>query len=105
MPRRPRPWRSTPRDTRDRVIARRRARGPHRREPDRDRRGDVPVGELAQPLEQRQVGIDGGFAQPVAAVRPAAVIQDIGQVAVQREDRVHCVPGQAAIDRAVSARR
>ena len=45
--------------------------------------------ELAQRLEQRQVGIDRRFAQPVAAVRPTPMVQDIREVTVQPEDEIH----------------
>ena len=43
----------------------------------------------AQRLEQRQVGVERRLAEPVAAVRPAPVIEHVRQVAVQREDEVH----------------
>ena len=68
----------------------------HGREADRHRRGRALEGQALQLLEQRKVGIDGGFAQPVAAVRPPSVMQHVRQMTVQRENEIH---------RARSARR
>ena len=51
--------------------------------------GDRLGRQAAERLEQRQIGVERRFADPVAAVRPAAVVQHVGQVAVQREDEVH----------------
>jgi len=48
--------------------------------------------QSAQLLDQRQVSVEGGLAEPIAAVRPAAVVEDPGQVTVQREDEVHRRP-------------
>ncbi len=39
----------------------------------------------AQDAQQRQVGLGGGFVQPLHAVRPGAVVDDVGQMSVQRK--------------------
>src|SRR5205823_1557960 len=44
--------------------------------------------------QHRQVGVQRGLAQPVAAVGPAAVIEDVRQMTVEGEDELHRVPGQ-----------
>ena len=59
------------------------------REPDRHRRGRVLGAEAPERLEQGEIGVQRRFAEPVAAVRPAAVVQHVGQVTVQREHEVH----------------
>src|SRR5216110_3975243 len=46
------------------------------------------VQTCALPIFQR------GLAQPVAAVGPAAVIEDVRQMTVEGEDELHRVPGQ-----------
>ena len=66
--------------------------------------GDAVVAERVERLEQRQVGVERRLAEPVAAVRPAAVVQDLGQVAVQREDEIHQAAASGA-RRASDARR
>ena len=47
------------------------------------------VRQAMQALEERQVGIDRRLAQPIAAVGPAAVVQDVRQMTVEREDELH----------------
>ncbi len=79
--------------------------GEDRRKADGDRRRDGIGCQAAKHLEQRQVGIERGFTEPVAAVRPTAVVQHIGQVAVQGEDEVHRAGAhRAAPDRATARR-
>ena len=63
-----------------------------RRDADGERRGHSLGLQGAQLLDQRQVGVERGLAEPVAAVRPAPVVEDLGQVTVQREDEVHRRP-------------
>ena len=63
--------------------------GQDRRDAERDRdRHRVAFGALQQGQEW-QVGVEGRFRQPVAAVRPAAMVQHPGQVRVEREDEAH----------------
>src|SRR6266705_2788105 len=61
----------------------------HRRESDRHGRRRAFGGELREPLQQRERGVERGFTQPVAAVRPAAMIEDVREVTVEREYEVH----------------
>ena len=63
--------------------------GENRREADRHGRCNAFALERLQLFEERQVGIDRRLAQPIATVWPAAVIQDVGKVAMQRENEVH----------------
>src|ERR1700747_1452570 len=42
-----------------------------------------------QAFEEGQVRIDRRLAQPIAAVGPAAVVQDVRQMTVEREDELH----------------
>src|SRR2546429_6565954 len=78
----------------------------HRSEADRQRRRRSLGGQLLQPLQQREIRVQRRLAQPVAAVRPATVIQDVRKMTVEREDELHRVPGQLerAADRTASAR-
>ena len=76
----------------------------HGREPDRHGGGRGLVAELSEDLQQRQVGVERRLADPIAAVRPSAVVEDVRQVAVQRQDEVHARSGHGAVVRA-SARR
>src|SRR2546421_7319523 len=78
----------------------------HRRESDRQRGGRPFGGQLLEPLQEREVGVQRGLAQPVAAVGPAAVIEDVRQMTVEREDELHRVPGQLGreADRTARAR-
>ena len=43
--------------------------------------------QSAEDAQERQVGLGGGFVQPLHAVRPCAVIDDIGQMSVQCEGK------------------
>ncbi len=63
--------------------------GEHRRDADGDRGGDSVGLEPAELFDQGDVGVERGLAEPVAAVGPAAVVQDVGQMTVQRENEVH----------------
>ncbi len=63
--------------------------GQDRRDGDGERRPHAARGQLGHLLDQREVGVERRLAQPVAAVRPAAVAQDVREVAVQREDEIH----------------
>ena len=51
--------------------------GEHRREADRHRGRRLLVAEPAERLEQRQVGVERGLADPVASVRPAPVVEHV----------------------------
>ena len=46
---------------------------------------DVVALEVFEHAEEREVGFGGGFVEPLHAVRPGAVIDDIGQMRVQGE--------------------
>ena len=46
---------------------------------------DAVALEVAEDAEQRKVGFGGGFVEPLDAMRPGAVVDDIGQVGVQRQ--------------------
>src|SRR5688572_18498971 len=61
----------------------------NRRDADSNRRGDFLLRECLEGIDQRQVSIDCRFRDPVAAVRPATVIQHVGQVTVKRENEIH----------------
>jgi hypothetical protein len=63
--------------------------GQHRREPDGHRSRGLLGAQGAQGFEQRQVGVDRRLADPVAPVRPAAVVQHVGEMTVEREHEVH----------------
>jgi hypothetical protein len=54
--------------------------------------GDALGFEPAQHFDQREVGVERGLTEPVAAMRPAAMVQHVGQVAVQGEYEVHRKP-------------
>jgi hypothetical protein len=75
-----------------------------RREADGHRRGDPLLLERLERLEQREVGVERGFAQPVASVGPPPVVQHPRQMAVQHEDEVHLGSGQARGPRATTRR-
>ena len=77
----------------------------HRREADRQGGRGPLGGQLLEPLQEREIRVQRRLAQPVAAVGPAAVIEDVRQVTVEREDELHRVPGQVDADRTASARR
>jgi hypothetical protein len=61
----------------------------HGREPDGHGRGDAFRIERPERLDEREIRIDRRLGDPVAAVRPASVIQDVREVAMEREDEVH----------------
>ena len=80
--------------------------GEDRRDADRRGRGHALDLEGVELLEERQVGVDRRFAQPVAAVGPAAVTEHPGEMAVEDEDKVHGRHASAmAARRRASARR
>src|SRR2546430_14929757 len=60
-----------------------------RRESDRHGRRRAFGGELGEPLQQREIRVERGLTQPVAAVRPAAMIEDVREGTVEREYEVH----------------
>ena len=75
--------------------------GEDRCDPERNRRRCALSLEIVQALDERQVGGEGGLAEPVPSVRPASVVQHPGQVAVQGEHEVH---GHGDVTRAATAR-
>ncbi len=44
---------------------------------------DAVALEIAEDAEERKVGFGGGFVEPLHAVRPGAVVDDVGQMGVQ----------------------
>ena len=78
----------------------------HRRESDRHGGRRLLGGQLLEPLQQGEIRVERGLAQPVAAVGPAAVIEDVREVTVERENELHRVPGQLEreVDRTARAR-
>ena len=46
---------------------------------------DAVALEVGEHAEEREVGFGGGFVEPLDAVRPGAVVDDVGQVRVQSE--------------------
>ena len=63
----------------------------NRRDAERDRRGDFLFRERLKRIDQRQVRVYRRLRDPVAAVWPATVIQDVWKMAVQREYEIHSV--------------
>src|SRR6266516_153331 len=61
----------------------------HRRDAECDRRRDVLALERLQRFDQGEIAVQRSLAQPYAAVRPAAVVQDVRKVTVQRENEIH----------------
>src|SRR4029078_8072866 len=53
-----------------------------------DRRRDVRAVERAQLLDQWQIRVDRGFADPVAPMRPAPVVQHVREMTVEHDDEV-----------------
>ena len=47
--------------------------------------GDAIALEIAKDAQERKVGFGGGFVKPLDAVGPGAVVDDPGQVGVERE--------------------
>ena len=47
--------------------------------------GDAVALEISEHAEQREIGFGGGFVQPLHAVGPGAVVDDVGQMRVQGE--------------------
>src|SRR5207244_3824969 len=76
----------------------------NRSESNGQRRWRALGGQLLYPLQEGEIGVERGLAQPVAAVGPAAVIEDVREVTVEREDELHRVPRQLGADRKASAR-
>ena len=75
--------------------------GQHRCDSDGHRSGHRLGGELLQHFEQREVGVDRRFAEPVAPMRPAPVIEDVRQMAVEGKDEVdRRAAHRAGLDRA-----
>ena len=61
--------------------------------------------EAAENLQQREIGVERRLADPVAPVRPAPMVQDVGQVTVQREYEVRLAGTHRTPDEWASARR
>ena len=53
---------------------------------------DVVALEIFEDSEEREVGFSSGFVEPLHSVRPGAVIDDVGQMRVQREGKKSCGP-------------
>ncbi len=51
---------------------------------------DAVALEVFEDAEEREIGFGGGFVEPLHAVRPGAVIDDVGQVRVQGEGEKSC---------------
>jgi len=66
--------------------------GEHGRDAEGHGRGNALVLERLQRFDQRQVAVEGGLAQPHAAVRPAAVMQHVRQMTVECQDEIHGRP-------------
>ena len=47
--------------------------------------GDAVALEVAEDAEQRKIGFGGGFVKPLDAMGPGAVVDDVGQMGVERE--------------------
>ncbi len=54
-----------------------------RRQPNRHRRPDVVQRDFTDHVQQRQIRFRGGLVKPRFTVRIAAVVQDVGEVAVE----------------------
>jgi len=50
--------------------------------------GNTVTFQIAQHAQDREVGLRGGFVQPLHPVRPGAVVDHIRQVRVQRESQI-----------------
>ncbi len=74
---------------------RRKLVGQDGRHADGHRGGNAIGPEGAEHFQQWQVGIERALGDPVAAVRPAAVVQHVGQVTVQCQDEVHVTQAPA----------
>jgi hypothetical protein len=64
--------------------------------PDRNWGGHCLRGQTAENLEQRQIGVERGLTDPVTAVRPPPVVEDIRQMAVQCKDEICLARGHRA---------
>ena len=62
--------------------------GEHRRDVDRRMGAVAAFGEAGEGVQERKVAADGNFGEPVAAVRPAAVAQNEGQMRVQDQREI-----------------
>ena len=51
---------------------------------------DVVALEVFEHAEEREIGFGGGFVEPLHAVGPGAVIDDVGQMRVQGEGEKSC---------------
>ena len=51
---------------------------------------DVVALEIFEHAQQRQIGLGGGFVEPLHAMRPGAVVDDVGQMRVQGEGEEAC---------------
>jgi hypothetical protein len=59
------------------------------RDTDGERRPRFVAGQPVEGLDQREVGVDRRFTEPVTAVGPAPVVQHPGEVTVQGEYEIH----------------
>ena len=66
--------------------------GEHRRDAERHGGRDAISLERLERFDQRQVTVERGFAQPHTPVRPAAMVQDVGQMTVECQDEIHGRP-------------
>src|SRR5256885_11717573 len=64
----------------------------YRGDAERYRRRNALFLERLQRLDQRQIAVERGFAEPHAPVRPAAVMEDVRQMTVERQDEIHGGP-------------
>ena len=73
--------------TRERGIAE--LRGDDRGDAERHGGVDAFVTEAIQDVDQREIRFGRGLHEPVAAVRPASVLEHVRQMGVQDQDEVH----------------
>ena len=53
---------------------------------------DAVALEILEHAEEREIGFCGGLVEPLHPVRPRAVIDDIGQMRMEREGQITCGP-------------
>ena len=51
---------------------------------------DAVALEIAEDAEEREIGFGGGFMQPLDAMRPGSVVDDVGKMGVQGEGEKAC---------------
>ena len=57
------------------------------REIDIELERDAVAVEIVEHAQQRQIGFGGGFMEPLDAMRPGAVVDDVGQMGVQSDGK------------------